>query len=334
MVSQAMPTDPASDGAAQQRWWVLAFSLPARPAYGRVKVWRRLQDIGAVAYKNALYLLPATDDTLEDFEWTLGDIRAAGGGGLIMDGRVVQGPSHEELVRLFDGAREREYRDLSKAIAAYVAKFARTRSRPTVADAATNLARFRTRLAAIVAIDFFQANGRERVHALLRDLEAQAVDPGTPTEVPVVATNDLASLKGRVWVTRANVHVDRMASAWLIRRWIDPEARFKFVADRQYRGTGRELRFDMYDGEFTHVGDRCTFEVLAALLHRSDAALEAIAEIVHDLDLKDRKYGREEAAGIQQLLSGIVANQAQDDERLERSAALFDDLYQSFSAGR
>ena len=144
----------------------------------------------------------------------------------------------------------------------------------------------------------------------------------------------LDPLRGRTWVTRANVHVDRMASAWLIRRWIDPQARFKFVTDRHYRAGDNELRFDMYEAEFTHDAERCTFEVLAARLGRADGALAAIGEIVHDLDLKDQKFGREEAAGVQQLLAGIVTRYPQDEERLERAYALFDDLYGSFARER
>ena len=144
----------------------------------------------------------------------------------------------------------------------------------------------------------------------------------------------LDELQGRTWVTRANVHVDRMASAWLIRRWIDPEARFKFVSERQYRAAANELRFDMYEAEFTHDAERCTFEVLVATLGREDEALQAIGEIVHDLDLKDQKFGREEAAGIQQLLAGIVAGNAHDEARLERAFILFDDLYGSFAQDR
>jgi hypothetical protein len=329
-MSQDAPLITPAREAGNQEWWVLAFNLPAQPAYGRVKVWRRLQDVGAVAFKNALYLLPHTDDALEDFEWILRDVREAGGDGLILDGRVVQGLSREELIRLFDDSREQQYRELAEAIATYSVQFDRKRARPTTGEAAANLARFRARLATNVAIDFFQANGRAQVEALLRELEPHAAGPVLPSEVPAVNTAGIAILKGRTWVTRSNVHVDRMASAWLVRRWIDPDARFKFVADRQYRPAAEEVRFDMYEGEFTHDSERCTFEVLVARLGGGDAALAAIAEIVHDLDLKDQKYGRDETAGIQQVLSGIVANHTNDEDRLTRASALFDDLYHSF----
>ncbi len=136
-----------------------------------------------------------------------------------------------------------------------------------------------------------------------------------------------AQYRGRTWVTRAGVKVDRMASAWLIRKFIDPQARFRFVAAKGYQPEGDELRFDMFDAEFTHEGDLCTFEVLVQRFGLQDPALQAIAEIVHDVDLKDAKYRRQEAPGIGQLVSGIAAAQADDEERLRRGVALFDDLY-------
>ena len=333
VISKSQTTRPAVS-RANREWWVFAFNLPAQPAYGRVKIWRRLQDVGAASFKNAFYILPALDELLEDFEWTLREVRAAGGDGVIFRATVLQGMSHEELIALFDSARSEQYRELADAIATFNAQCERKRTRPTPGEVVGALARFRNRLGAIEAIDFIQADGREQAHALLRDLESHAAQPASPKEALPMSATRLDELQGRTWVTRANVHVDRMASAWLIRRWIDPEARFKFVSERQYRAAANELRFDMYEAEFTHDAERCTFEVLVATLGREDEALQAIGENVHDLELKDQKFGREEAAGIQQLLAGIVAGNAHDEARLERAFILFDDLYGSFAQDR
>jgi hypothetical protein len=322
------PSAP-EDGAAR-RWWVLAFQLPAQPAYARVKIWRRLQAVGAASFKNALYLMPATDEALEDFEWTLREVRDAGGEGLILDARAVQGFTDEEIIAIFDAAREEQYRAIAEEIRAFAARFERKRDPPSAEETATQHARFHGRISTVEAIDFFQANGREQVRALLRELEPRNISVDALGAKPAVQTEKLASLKGRTWVTRANVHVDRMASAWLIRRWVDPEAKFKWVADRNYRPEASEIRFDMYQAEFTHEGDQCTFEVLLNRLELKDAALAAIAEIIHDLDLKDQKFGRKETAGVQQLLAGIVGSQPSDDARIERATNLFDDLYHSF----
>jgi hypothetical protein len=317
------------DGDAR-RWWVLAFQLAAQPAYARVKIWRRLQAVGAASFKNALYLMPATDEALEDFEWTLREVRDAGGEGLILDARAVQGFTDEEIIAIFDSAREEQYRAIAEEIRAFSTRFERKRDPPTAEETAAQHARFHGRISAIEAIDFFQANGREQVRALLRELEPRNISVDTLGAEPAMQTEKLASLKGRTWVTRANVHVDRMASAWLIRRWVDPDAKFKWVADRNYRPEALEIRFDMYQAEFTHQGDQCTFEVLLGRLELKDAALSAIAEIIHDLDLKDQKFGRKETAGVQQLLAGIVGSQPSDDARIERATNLFDDLYHSF----
>jgi hypothetical protein len=328
----ASSDDKAEEGA--RNWWVFAFYLPTEAAYVRVKIWRRLQNIGAAPFKNALYLLPATPDTLEDLEWTLREVYQAGGEGVIFAGSTVQGLSDGDLAGLFDAAREAQYRELADEVQNYLATFEGRQNHPTAADAAAQLNRYRGRLAAIEAIDFFQANGREHVHALLRALEPRAIEPGTHAEEAAMNTSALATLSGRTWVTRANVQVDRMASAWLIKRCIDPTARFKFVTDRHYRPSADEVRFDMYEAEYTHDAERCTFEVLLDLLERPDSALRRIAEIVHELDLRDHKYQRDETAGIKQLLGGLVASHAQDEDRLERAGQLFDDLYQSFVRAR
>jgi hypothetical protein len=136
-------------------------------------------------------------------------------------------------------------------------------------------------------------------------------------------------------VTREGVHVDRIASAWLIKYFIDPDSSFKFVPARGYVPVAGELRFDMFDAEFTHEGDRCTFEVLVAHAGLdSDRALQAIAEIVHDIDLKDAKFAREEAAGIKTLIASICMATADDEERIARGKGVLDDLYRYFQKKR
>ena len=135
------------------------------------------------------------------------------------------------------------------------------------------------------------------------------------------------------WVTRRNAHVDRTACPWLIRRFIDPEARFEFASTQGYEPSEGALRFDMFEGEFTHVGDACTFETLLDRFRLDDPALVALGEIVHDIDCKDDKFGRPEAPGVASLVDGIARSDATDDARIARGAALFDDLYRHFGAG-
>ena len=320
-----------SEAAGPARWLLLIHQLPAKAAYARVKVWRRLQALGAVTVKNSVYALPIGERSLEDFEWLMKEVVASGGEGMICEARLVSGLFDEELCQLFNAAREGEYREAAKAVRALAQAIGSAADAPTRADARSRLKRLKAEVARIFAIDFFGANGRETVAGLLDDLEARLAEEtemgsqhGPEGAVPAQLPKDA------VWVTRQGVLVDRIASAWLIRRFIDPGARFKFVPAKGYVPQPGEVRFDMFEAEVTHIGDHCTFEVLLARSGLDDPALAAIAKVVHDIDMKDDKFGRPETGGIASLIEGIAAAHSDDNERLARGAALFDDLYASF----
>ncbi len=308
------------------RWLLLIHQLPAKPAYARVKIWRRLKGLGAVTVKNSVYALPANAETQEDFAWLIKEIAELGGEAFVCEAQLVDGLGDGEVQALFDAARDEDY----AAIAAAARELSTGRSDEASAERATQVARLRKQLDEVVAIDFFGADGREPAEGLVSGLEAGLHEEGDA--VTVTETKPTSNpLKGRVWVTRQGVQVDRIASAWLIRRFIDADARFKFVPGTGYVAQPGELRFDMFEGEFTHRGDRCTFEVLLADAKLDDPALAAIGEIIHDIDLKDGKYGREEAAGVRSLIAGIASSNNDDTQRLERGAVLLDDLYSSFA---
>lgn len=330
-------SDASATSESRYTWLLLAHQLPPKPAYFRVKVWRRLQGLGAVAIKNSLYALPAGEQTREDFQWLLREIAEGGGEAAVFEARFIDGLTDREVRALFDKARDGDY----ETLAADVRELAEALSvepeawRGRKGDFRTQANRLRRRLAEIVAIDFFGAGGREPVEGLLTAIEARlAGAEHSPNPEESMDVDDVGPLKGRTWVTRRGVQVDRIASAWLIRRFIDPQARFTFVPDKGYLPQPGELRFDMFEAEFTHEGDHCTFEVLLAKLIPPDRALQAIAEIVHDIDLKDRKFQREEAPGIRTLLAGIAAATDDDERRLERGGAVFDDLYEYFRKRR
>jgi hypothetical protein len=327
-------SDPETPVQAEPaRWLLLVHQLPAKPGYPRVKVWRRLQALGAVAVRNAAYVLPAGEQAQEDFEWLLKEIGELGGEGMIWEARLVDGLSDEDVRLLFNAARAEDYDAVSKEARALAAALDAEGAPASLGDARARLARMRAEVVRVAAIDFFGANGRETVEGLLSGLEARLQEDETmAADRQRLPAGDAKAdaLKGRVWVTRRGVYVDRIASAWLIRRFIDPEARFKFVPAKGYVPEPGELRFDMYEGEYTHEGDRCTFEVLLARADLDDPALAAIGEIVHDIDLKDAKFGRPEATGIAHLVEGIAAANREDERRLARGAAVFDDFYGYF----
>jgi len=315
-------------------WLLLIHQLPTKPAYLRVKIWRRLQDIGAVAVKNAVHALPMNEETQEDFEWLLREIHEGGGEAFVCEARLIDGLSDEEVRTLFDRARDADYAELAKEAQGLAKSLRRKGAGNTAAGLRVQIARLRKRLAEIAAIDFFGAIGRETAEGLLRGLEAQ-LDKDEPVASKTKTEPNLAeTLRNRVWVTREGVYADRIASAWLIRRFIDPEARFKFVSGKGYRPQEGELRFDMFEAEFTHEGDKCTFEVLLERAGLKDSALRAIAEIIHDIDLKDEKFGRTEVAGIRTLLDGIRSSTSNDTRRIERGTEVFNDLYEFFRKKR
>ncbi len=333
--SGRMPPQAPSTRQVEARWLLLIHQIPPRPAYLRVKIGRHLHRIGAVAIKNSVYALPRNEETQEDFQWVLREVVKGGGDASILEAQFIEGLSDEQVLSLFQSAREADYREAAEEARKVAAALPRRGPPPENrrAEAANQIARLRQRLKEIDAIDFFGAPGREIAEGLVAGLE-ERMKPTTEEASrgrPVPRKEDV---RRRTWVTRAGIKVDRMASAWLIRRFIDPEARFKFVPAKGYAPEKGELRFDMFEAEYTHEGDLCTFEVLVQRFGLADPALRAIAEIVHDVDVKDAKFGREEAAGVGQLVAGIAAAHADDEARLSRGAALFDDLHAALSAAR
>ena len=330
-----MSTKETRSATLPERWLLLIHQLPTKPAYLRVKVWRRLQALGAVAVKNTVYVLPASEQNQEDFEWLLKEILEAGGEALVCEARLIDGMSDGEVRASFDTARDSDYAALGKEVRSLARRLGGAISANRRQEAAGKLLRLKERQAAIVALDFFGAEGRQNVDGLITGIEARLQESPPQTGGGARAARlEVKDLRAHAWVTRRGVHVDRIACAWLIRRFIDPSARFKFVPPRGYVPEPGELRFDMFEAEFTHEGDRCSFEVLVARVGFDDPALDAIAEIVHDIDLKDAKFGREEAGGIKMLITGICADTAEDEERIARGAALFDDLYAVFRRKR
>jgi len=296
--------------AREPRWLLLIHQLPPKPDYLRVKIRRRLAALGAQPLKNSVYVLPHTEEALEDFHWLRREILDAGGDATVSTAAFLEGTSDAQLEAQFRAAAGAAYSNL-------VASWGTVAEAPERAD----LARFRRQLEALAGRDFFGAPERESAERGLRTLETGTSPGGGRGDGPP---------RGATWVTRRDVHVDRMASAWLIRRCIDPAARFKFVAPRGYPPEPGELRFDMFDGEFTHQGDRCTFQVLAERFVPRDRAVAAIGEIVRDIDLKLEPFSREEAEGVRVTVRGIGLTHQDDAARLEAAWALFDGLYAHF----
>ncbi len=308
------------------RWVGLAYSLPSPASSSkRVAVWRRLRQLGAVSPTGSLYLLPDGAESREAFDWLAQEIRDGGGEALVLHAERLEDKAEARVIELSRAARDEDYRKIA-AEADEAAGSARA-ANDDRAGFRDRLERLRRRQAEVARIDFFQApEGTEAAAALNRLAEAIAGEEAAPREVPQA---DLARYRGRTWATRPRPHVDRLASIWLIRRFIDTEAVVRY-ADEPAAG---EVSFDMREAEFGHSGNLCTFETLLAAFRLDEPALRALAAVVHEIDLRDGPASPE-AAGIDAVLRGWAAAGWPDAELERHGTALFEGLYQALRTTR
>ena len=316
-----------SQGTETAGWVLLIHQIPPKPDYLRVKIGRRLQRVGAIPVKNSVYVLPDGDQSVEDFQWIRREIVDGGGEASVCRASFIDGLTDEQLRDAFRAARDEDYAEIA-ASARALQREAPSRKRDAgLRRGDDDLVRLRKRFASVAALDFFEAPGRSAANDALTTAEV-ALTPDYVRHASPESGVDRGKYRARTWVTRQGVFVDRIASAWLIRHFIDPDARFRFVTSEAYKPTPNELRFDMFEGEFTHEDDRCTFETLLARFGLdADPALVMVAEVVHDIDMKDAKYERPDTPGVASLLTGIVRSTPNDDQRIEQGGALFAALY-------
>jgi hypothetical protein len=311
------------------RWVLFMPTIPAKPASVRVRIWRRLQALGAVNLRGAVYVLPNRDECVELFEWLARELTQLGGQASLCEGRFLDDATDDDIEGRFVEARNADYAEVASEAKTLATKLhAKRAPAERIAAITEQHAKLAKRLAEIVAIDFLDTPGRVPAEGLVAAVERALPRDGK------AAPSSLAPVprpSGAMWVTRTGVHIDRIASVWLIRRFVDPQARFKFVPANGYVAEPGELRFDMFDAEFTHVGDRCTYEVLVERMTLDDPALRAIGEIIHDLDLRDGKFGRDETAGVRSVIDGICTVARDDDQRISAATPMLDGLHSHFT---
>lgn len=294
-------------------WLLLLVRLPATHSAERVAIWRKLKKSGAIQIQTSTYVLPDDPRRYEIFQWLTQHIRDAGGDATLVRAREIEGLPNERLVELFNAARAKEYAALREILRPLVVTTKRRR------DLRGKLDRVRKQFREIRETDFFNNPKARDLEIILEKLEG--AQPRSKTQ-PKLEPRDF---RGRVWLTRPRPEIDRVGSAWLIRKFIDPKA--KFVFKSKLPSNRRVLTFDMLDGDFSHDGDDCTFETLIRRFGIQDKAAQKIAEMIHDADLDDDKFQRSECIGIDRILKGWAKQGLADKEILRRGFECFDALY-------
>jgi hypothetical protein len=315
--------------AGTGRWLVLLYQLPTRPSSARVRIWRRLQDVGAVQVRQSAYVLPHRDAAREDLEWVRSEIAGLGGAATVFTADAVDAATDAELVAACRDARERDLARLRRRASRSVAGLTRAAARqqppsPAQARAARALvAQFR----ALKAVTYFETPRLTEMEDIVQQIIQHAGGRRRSEAAPAVTRPAATSegYRGRTWVTRPRPGVDRMATAWLIRTHIDPQAVFAF-ADTPPAGA---VPFDMYGVEFGHQGDRCSFEVVAERFGVRAAGVDWIGRVVHDIDLRESRYAEPETAGVALMIDGLRRTHADDRALLEHGITLFESLAQA-----
>jgi hypothetical protein len=304
----------------EPRWLLLLYALPTRRNAERVNLWRKLKKFGAVQLKTSGYLLPDEPTHLERFQWLSEQIRDAGGEATLIGLKEIHGVSNQDVVGLFNDARAADY----KALAADCHQALSRARKGKPARRADELAKLRQRLGEIQEIDYFNSPAAHAAQMFLQRLERAATPRVTqPHTEPLAA----ARFVGETWLTRPRPGIDRAGSAWLIRKFIDPNAQFIFDGDPALHA--RAIPFDVADVEFSHQGEDCTFETLVRRFGIKDPVVAQMAQMVHDADLEDGKFQRWECLGINSVLSGWAKSEISDDELLAKGIECFEGLYRS-----
>ena len=329
-----------STSAFKHNWILLIHQLPPKPTNLRVRVWRKLQKLGAVSIKNSVYVLPFSDKTHEDFQWLKQEVESMGGEATVFRAGSVEGATDGEIIDLFRKHRDEEYAQVAAELDGLAGAIREQErgghlSSGRVSTYEVELDKLHKELERILSIDFFDARNRstatsayERCQAALRNSQADRNSLRAVT--PDVKTADVSQYQGRRWVTRRNLFVDRLAAVWLIKRFIDKRPRFSFVSDGEV--VDGAIGFDMYGGEFSHRGEDCTFETMIKEFGLArDPGLRCLAEVVHDIDLKDNKFNRTEAQGLSVILRGLSSLLRDDRKLIQQTLPVFDALYEALT---
>jgi len=304
-------------------WLFLLFNLPAKQSSGRVKVWRRLKKFGAIQLKTSTYVLPDEPVQYERFQWLAKEIVDTGGEATLVRVKDIEGMPHAAIVALFNEARAREYDELSEPLNLLI-KGSKTRKQ-SPDNFSNQLQKLRQRYQETRDIDYFQSSRGEDLQRLLQKAEALESPKKRPEPTTRLRVEDY---RDKMWLTRPRPEIDRVGSAWLIHKFIDPNAKFVFA--NTPAEFPRAIPYDMFEVEFSHRGDQCTFETLIQRFGMRDRAVLRLAEFIHDADVEDDKFHRIEGFGVEQIFKGWAKQGLTDQDILSKGFECFDALYAQF----
>jgi hypothetical protein len=301
------------------KWLLILYGLPTKGGATRVNLWRQLKKSGALPFKTSAYLLPDRPEHFERLQWLAQQVRDGGGEATIIRVSEIEGLRDEEVVRQFNEARATDYAALLPELTKLISK---NRKRADESFS-TELEKLTRQFEEIRKIDFFDCSRAQDAQMLLK--RAASLRDGKSKSTPTLTARKFL---GKTWLTRPRPEIDRVGSAWLIRKFIDPKAEFIFSSDPAKHPDA--IPYDMFEVEFSHHGDDCTFETLVKRFGITDKAVGKIAEMVHDADLEDGKFQTSGCIGIDQVLKGWAKSGLSDEELLTRGGECFDALYQQF----
>jgi hypothetical protein len=304
-------------------WLFLLFNLPAKHSSERVKVWRRLKKFGAVQLKTSTYVLPDEPVHYERFQWLAKEINDTGGEATLVRVKDIEGMPYAAVVALFNEARTRDYDEIVDPLTQLI-KERKSRKMP-VEPFAAELEKIRRRFHEIQETDYFQSSRGEDLRALIHKAELLG---SVPKKTETKTRLRVEDYRGKTWITRPRPEIDRVGSAWLIRKFIDPEAKFAFANTPAV--APQAIPYDMFEVEFSHHGDCCTFETLIERFAIRDRAVVRIAELIHDADLEDDKFHRAEGFGVEQIFKGWAKQGLTDHQIISKGFECFDGLYALF----
>jgi hypothetical protein len=304
-------------------WLFLLFNLPARQSSDRVKIWRQLKKFGAIQLKTSTYILPDEPTHYERFQWLAKEIVDIGGEATLVRVKDIEGLPPAAVVAMFNDARCRDYDEIAEPLAQL---FKDRKARKESPDAfSTQMQKLKQRFQEIQGSDYFHSPRAEDLRMLFQ--KAEALD-GPKKKAEARKRLHTEQYRNKIWVTRPHPEIDRVGSAWLIRKFIDPEAKFVFANSPEESVDA--IPYDMFNVEFSHHGDLCTFETLIDRFGIRDRAVSRIAEVIHDADLEDDKFHRAEGFGIEQIFKGWAKEGRTDEAILSLGFECFNALYTLF----